>query len=89
MTENFAAAADVMQECQADSFDKRIEQLSDAVRTRARIVRQHNSNAFLYHRSELAAWLGEDSHLVDAALEFMEVQGCAGKFGLPDTWWIT
>ena len=68
--------------------DKRIEQLSETLRTRARIFRQHNSNAYLYHRSELATWLGRDGHLLDKALEFMVEREWAGQFGLPDTWWI-
>jgi hypothetical protein len=69
--------------------DKRIEHLSEALRTHARLERQHNSNAYLYDRSELALWPRMDGHLLDEALEFMSAQGWAGKSGLPDTWWIT
>jgi hypothetical protein len=68
--------------------NKRIEQLSETLRTHTRIVRQSNSSAYLYHRNELAVWLGQDAHLLDEVLDFMLARGLAGQFGLPDTWWI-
>lgn len=55
--EEFAAAFEGDREYQAGLLDKRVEQLSETLRTRARVLRQHNSNAYLYHRSELVVWL--------------------------------
>jgi hypothetical protein len=74
---------------QAGSLEnKRLEQLSETLRTHTRIVRQSNSSAYLYHRNELAVWLGQDARLLDEVLDFMLARGWAGQFGLPDTWWI-
>jgi len=79
-------------ECRADQTasveNKRIEQLSETLRTHTRIVRQSNSSAYLYHRSELAVWLGQDGHMLGEVLDYMLARGWAGQFGLPDTWWI-
>jgi hypothetical protein len=64
-----------------------IEQLSRTLRVRAMEVRRR-SNASLFDQSQLAAWLGEDRHLVEEALEFMVAKGWAVKFGAPDAWLI-
>jgi len=66
---------------------KDVEQLSQTLRTHVRIAKQA-SKASLFHRSELAVWLGEQRHLIDEALEFMAAKGWAVKFGAPDAWLI-
>jgi hypothetical protein len=76
--------------CRHTLFDnERAKQLSQTLRAHARVVRERNSNAYIYHRSELAQWLGKDVGLLDEVLEFMLAEGCAGTIGLSDTWWIT